>query len=128
MTKPVVPAPVPKYAPPSRFGLSDLRTQATVQAPPDPNNLDASGHPAGYWRTVALWRCTERDLFGYATEQGGQTLNVEYHTLIGRYNAEVLPGRRLLIGDKTYYIDHVGNTNDRTEWIECMCRERVGVA
>ena len=128
MSKPAVPAPRPKYAPPARFDLSDLRLQATVQAPPDPNSVDASGHPAGDWRTVSLWRCTERDLYGYASESAGQVLNIEIHTVIGRYSAEVKPGRRLLVGDKTYYIDHVSNTNGQAEWIECMCRERVGVS
>lgn len=106
---------------------ADLRNVLVLQAPPD--GQGTRGERTGDWSDVATLRAKVESLSGDERQEANQISGVVTHRVTIRWRSGLDVTQRLKMsgesGARYLNIGFVNNLEERSRWVELLCREDV---
>lgn len=100
-----------------------LRHRVSIQT--ESETLDSYGEPTSGWSTDSTVWASVVPTSGRETNEGEGLSGVVTFKVTMRYNTAVSPKKRLLFGSRVLGITKVINKEERNEYLELHCEERV---
>jgi len=86
---------------------------------------DDVGHPVKTWATHSTVWAWVRPMSGREVMNSQQPVGEITHKVTIRYNDTIAVTDRILFGTRYFYINFVANYDERNEFMEIMCKEKL---
>jgi len=86
---------------------------------------DAVGHPVKTWATHSTVWAWVRPMSGREVMNSQQPVGEITHKVTIRYNDTIAVTDRILFGTRYFYINFIGNYDERNVYMEIMCKEKL---
>ena len=105
------------------MNIGKLRNRIELQS--STTTTDSVGQQSHVWTTYTTVWATIHHLTGKETLNAQQLVAEITHRVTIRYNSSLNATHRIKYGTRYFYINFINNANERNEYQEIMCKEKI---